>query len=124
MGEARTDVTLPKFHLFKSLKDAPISYTVKVKTTDEELKSLLWSFREKVRGGRFKEFEIMRPISKQWDEYGYKSDMLLIYRGSQCANEQYISLEDAKKGRLGPCGYGEHDDASYQWGIEVTGPRF
>jgi len=30
----------------------------------------------------------------------------------------YISDAQVENGNLGPCGYGEHDDASYQWGID------
>ncbi len=34
-----------------------------------------------------------------------------MYRGEKCTNEAFINTN-------GACGYGEHDDAWYQWGIE------
>lgn len=45
--------------------------------------------------------------------------MLVVYRGTKCANEGYISDADLEKGKLGPCGYGDHDDAYYQWGLDA-----
>ena len=92
---------------------------VPTNTTDEELKNLLWFFRGKVRPGQFRDIGITGPTSKQWGEYGYKSGMLAIYRGTRCAGEEYVSLQAAAHGNLGPCGYGEHDDADYQWGINA-----
>ena len=53
-----------------------------------------------------------QPTAKQWGNKGYLSGMLTIYRGEKCANELYVDAN-------GPCGYGEHDDAVYQWGIEA-----
>jgi hypothetical protein len=109
----------PTFQVFKFETDVPTSYVVPVNTTDEELKSLLWLFRQKVRAGEFKDIGIPRPTSKQWGELGYKSGMLIVYRGNRCADEEYISDSELKKGHLGACGYGEHDDAYYQWGIDA-----
>ena len=84
---------------------------VPVNTTDEQLKSLLWFFREKVRSNKFKDIGLTKTTAKQWGNAGYLSGMLSVYRGEKCANELYIDTN-------GPCGYGEHDDALYQWGIE------
>jgi hypothetical protein len=103
------------FHIFKSETDGQTTYIVPLNTTDEQLRGLLWYFRQKVRGGDFKAIGITRPTAKQWGKYGYKSGMLVVYRGVKCANEGYA----AEKGILGACGYGEHDDAYYQWGIEA-----
>lgn len=109
----------PKFRLYKFKLNQPLAYIVPVNTTDEQLKSLLWLFREKIREGGFSKIGISQPLSKQWGQYGYQSGMLLVYRGDKCANETYISDEDLAKGNLGPCGYGEHDDAYYQWGLDA-----
>jgi hypothetical protein len=109
----------PKFRLFKFKADVPTSYVVPVNTTDEELKSLLWLFRQSVRTDNFKRIGITQPTSKQFGQLGYTSGMLVIFRGEKCANEDYISDADIDRGRLGPCGYGEHDDAYYQWGIDA-----
>jgi hypothetical protein len=87
-----------------------VSYVVAPETTDQQLKRLLWLFREKVRSGNFKDIGITQPTAKQWDVYGYKSGMLVVFRGDKCANEQYDP---------GACGYGEHDAAGYQWGINA-----
>jgi hypothetical protein len=106
----------PKFRVFKFKSDMPISYVVPVDTTDDQLRNLLWFFRHKVRADDFKAIGITRPISL--GDYGYRSGMLLVFRGEKCANEQYLSDAEIQKGNLGPCGYGEHDDAYYQWGID------
>jgi hypothetical protein len=90
----------------------PTSVVVPVDATDEQLKSLLWFFREKVRSHQFKDIGLMQATAKQWGNKGYLSGMLSVYRGERCANEVYINTN-------GPCGYGEHDDALYQWGIEA-----
>lgn len=45
--------------------------------------------------------------------------MLVVYRGPKCANEAYISDAELEKRKLGPCGYGDHDDAYYQWGLDA-----
>jgi len=112
-------VPAPKFRLFRAKTDEQTTYIVPVNTTDDQLKSLLWLFRQKVRAGEFKEIGISQPTSKQWGKYGYRSGMLVVYRGEKCAHEGYISLAQPEKGNLGPCGYGEHDDAYYQWGIQA-----
>jgi hypothetical protein len=109
----------PKFRVFKSKTDAQTTYIVAVDTPDEQLKSLLWLFREKVRAGRFTDIGITQPTAKQWGQYGYKSGMLEVYRGDKCANEAYISNAQLEKGNLGPCEYGEHDDAYYMWGVDA-----
>jgi hypothetical protein len=108
---------IPKFRIYKFKLDTPINYVVSINTTDEQLKSLIWFFRKKVRSGEFKKIGINQPFSKQWGEYGYKSGILSVYRGEKCAYEGYISTAELEKGNLGACGYGEHDDGSYQWGI-------
>jgi hypothetical protein len=105
----------PKFRVFKSKPDEDTTYIVALDTTDEQLRSLLWLFRKRVRAGEFREIGIMQPTAKQWGEYGYKSGMLAIYRGNKCVNEGYI----AETGKLGPCGWGEHNAAYYQWGINA-----
>ena len=102
----------PKFRIYKFKIDVPTSVVVPVNTTDEQLKSLLWFFREKVRSNKFKDIGLTQATATQWGNARYLSGMLVIFRGEKCANEDYI-------GTIGPCGYGEHDDAFYQWGIEA-----
>jgi hypothetical protein len=65
------------------------------------LKSLIWFFREKVRSHEFKSIGVKEE----------KDGIFSVYRGERCANEEFIDT-------IGPCGYGEHYDASYQWGID------
>lgn len=99
----RPTIPPPKFRIYKFKDDgvSPISVVVPVQTTDEQLKSLLWFFREKVRSHEFKSIGITEE----------KDGIFVLYRGEKCANEEFIDTN-------GPCGYGEHDDASYQWGID------
>jgi hypothetical protein len=108
----------PKFSVFKFKTDMPTSYVVPMDTTDEQLRSLLWLFRGKVRAGQSRDIGITYSRSKQSGRFGNQSGMLLVYRGDECANEEYVSDAQLEKGNLGPCGYGEHDDAYYQWGVD------
>ena len=99
----RPSIPPPKFRIYK-LKDdgvSPISVVVPVHTTDEQLKSLLWFFRDKVRSHEFKSIGVKEE----------KDGIFALYRGEKCTNEEFIDTN-------GPCGYGEHEDASYQWGID------
>ena len=100
---SRPSIPPPKFRIYKFKNDgiSPTSVVVPVSTTDEQLRSLLWLFREKVRSHEFRSI----GIKEQHD------GIFAVYRGEKCANEQFIDTN-------GPCGYGEHDDAVYQWGIE------
>ena len=104
---SRPSIPPPKFTVYKSKPNETTSYVVAMNTTDEQLKSLLWFFRNKVQSHQYKDIGISHPASLT----GYSDGMLLVYRGSKCANESYIDT-------LGPCGYGEHDAAGYQWGID------
>lgn len=109
---ARPNIPPPEFHIYKSKLDQPTAVVVPPNTTDEQLKSLLWFFREKVRSHQFKDIGLTQPTAKQWGNKGYLSGMLVVYRGEKCANEGYVDANS-------PCGYGEHDDAVYQWGIDA-----
>jgi hypothetical protein len=105
----RPTVVPPRFRLYHFSPDG-ISYVVPNNTTDEQLTSLLWLFREKVRSRRFLDIGITQPTSKHFGKKDYVDGVLFVYRGQRCANEQFIDT-------AGPCGYGEHDDASFQWGF-------
>lgn len=107
----RPTVPPPEFRIYKFKTDEGISVVVPVNTTDEQLKSLLWFFRDKVRSHQFKDIGLTHGTSKQWGNIGYLSGMISVYRGERCANEPFAD-------NVGPCGYGEHDDAYYQWGID------
>jgi hypothetical protein len=107
----------PTYRVYKSTPEAATAYIVPVSTTGEELKNLLWFFRKKVRTGRFGDMGITKPTTIKWGNHNYSEGMLLVYRGAKCANEAFVSDADLEKGRLGACGYGEHYDAYYQWGI-------
>jgi hypothetical protein len=113
----RPTVPPPKFTLFRGKKDEIVTFVVPTDTTDDQLRSLIWLFREKVRSGKYGDIGILLPTAKQWGVDGYDSGLLDVYRGRKCANEAYIPLSDAEKGNLGPCGWGVHVDAWYQWGI-------
>lgn len=95
----------PHFRIYRASADRPTSIVVSTSTTDDQLRSLLWGFRRKVRSNRFSDLGLTRQ------QLGVlSSGMLVIFRGTKCANEDYTNSM--------PCGYGEHDDAYYQWGID------
>jgi hypothetical protein len=86
------------------------SVVVSPNTSDEQLKSLLWLFREKVRSHRFGDIGIAEPTSERWGKKGYLAGTISVYRGEKCAGENFSDTEGA------PCGQGGHDAAVYEWG--------
>jgi hypothetical protein len=114
-GTSATGVTtkLPSYYVYKmKMGEGIISVVVPPQTTDEQLKRLVWYFREKIRAGRFSEIGITKPTNtNRAGKLDYGGGIIAVYRGARCANEQFIDAN-------GPCGYGEHDSAMYQWGIE------
>jgi hypothetical protein len=61
---ATPSVPPPKFRIYKLKTDEPTSVVVPVNTTDEQLKSLLWFFREKVRARQFKDIGLTKATAK------------------------------------------------------------
>jgi hypothetical protein len=110
----RPTIPPPKFRFYRSKFNEGVSVVVSPVTTDEQLKSLLWLFREKVRSHRFKDIGITQPISMNFWKEGYLSGIISVYRGDKCAGENFLDV-------VGPCGQGEHDAAFYQWGFKVDG---
>jgi hypothetical protein len=106
----------PRFRIYRSKLDEITSVVVSPKTTDEQLKSLLWLFREKVRSHRFKDLGITQPTETRSGKKGYSAGMIAVFRGEKCANEGFSDSPAP-----GPCGYGDHDSAVYQWGLLVDG---
>jgi hypothetical protein len=102
----RPSIPPPSFRIFKS-RNGITAVVVGERTTDDELASLLWFFREKVRSRDFQSLGI-QPF-KQGRQRTI-AGMLVVFRGSRCANEDF---EEA----IGSCGRGEHDSATYQWGV-------
>jgi hypothetical protein len=109
----------PKFRLYRFGTDVPTSYVVPADATDDQLRSLLWFFRQKVRTGAFQDIGITQPTTVQFGQSGYAWGMLTVFKGEKCANEYYISDGEMYAGwTVGFCGPGEHNDATYHWGIE------
>lgn len=99
----KPNVPRPRYHIYRQVpKSGLISVVVTRATTDEQLKSLLWFFREKVRAHELRELGMTKRLES--------GGIIIVYRGEKCANEEFID-------QLGPCGYGDHNDAHYQWGI-------
>ncbi len=98
----RPSIPPPKFQPYRHSEGID-SIVVPVTTSDEQLKSLLWLFREKVRSHQLKDTGLKDR----------RDGLLLVYRGKKCATEQTDITASA-----GPCGDGYHDAATYQWGIE------
>lgn len=109
---AGQDGYAPHFSFYKmKTGEGIVSLVVRPDTTDRQLEVLLRFIRDKVQQGKFVELGIAHPTDKRFGKLGYGAGIISIYRGDKCANEEFID-------NLGPCGYGEHDSASYQWGID------
>jgi hypothetical protein len=107
---ARPTIPPPKFRVYRSKLNEGTSVVVSPNTSDEQLKSLLWLFREKVRSHRFGDIGIAEPTSERWGKKGYLAGTISVYRGEKCAGENFSDTEGA------PCGQGGHDAAVYEWG--------
>jgi hypothetical protein len=118
---ARPTIPPPNFRLYRfkfdeSTGSSIISYVVPTNATDDQLKSLVWLFREKVRSQKFRDISITQPTSRNFGKKNYTQGILSIYRGEKCAAEEFSNT-------AGPCGYGEHDAAYYQWGVFGENPN-
>jgi hypothetical protein len=102
----------PAFKCFKmKTGEGLVSLVVPPATTDAQMETLLRHIRSKVQQGKFVDLGIRHPTSKRFGKLGYDAGIISIYRGEKCANEQFLD-------EIGPCGYGEHDAGSYQWGVD------
>lgn len=111
----RPTIPPPRYKIHRFNINQPISIVVATSTTDEQLKSLLWFFREKVRSHQFSDLGINGPTDTRRGKKGYEAGMLVVFRGQKCADEDFSNRS--------PCGYGSHDAASYQWGILRDDPH-
>ena len=103
---------LPRFSFYRmKTGEGIVSLVVPPSTTDRQLETLPRFIRDKVQQGRFADLGIRHPTDKRFGKLGYGAGIIGVYRGAKCANEQFIDT-------LGPCGYGEHDAAGYQWGVD------
>ena len=104
--------TVPNFKFFKmKVGEGLVSLVVSPDTSEKELIRLVEFVRLKVQQGRFAELGIRHATSKRYGKLGYEAGIISIYKGDKCADEEFID-------HVGPCGYGEHDAASYQWGVD------
>jgi hypothetical protein len=88
-----------------------VSVVVPTKTTDDQLRQLILYIRDRVRAGQFKAIGIKKPTNtNRRGELDYSAGTVIVYRGERCASEELVDS-------LGPCGYGDHSAAWYQWGI-------
>ncbi|MGC2162054.1 MAG: hypothetical protein WA634_09120 [Silvibacterium sp.] len=106
-----TPHTPPPYKIYRQSSRYPTSVVVDQKTTDAQLRDLLWFFRQKVRTQDYKAIGLTIPTSINYGVKNWNSGVLVIFRGAKCATENF---PDAG---LGPCGYGDHSAAGYQWGI-------
>ena len=103
---------VPHFSFYKMKTGGGIvSVVAPPTTTDGQLEALLRFIRDEIQQRRFSDLGIKHPTDKRFGKLGYDAGIISVYRGDKCANEVFTD-------NLGPCGYGEHDAASYQWGID------
>ena len=103
--------TPPAFKVYKQPADSIASYLVAPSTTNDQLQSLLWLLRTSIQSKNYKAAGLVRPTIFSFGVLSYRAGMIVIYRGAKCANEEY------DKSKSGPCGFGDHAAASYQWGM-------
>jgi hypothetical protein len=110
--------SIPSFHFFKmKTGEGLVSLVVPRTTTADQLKALLRYIQSRIQQGKFSDLGIRHPTSRLHGKLGYEAGIISIYRGEECANELFVTA-------LGPCGYGEHDVASYQWGVDGNPKKY
>ena len=114
-ADKASSTKVPPFRFFKMSAESGVSLVVPEKATEAEIRALLYFIREKVKTKKFSDLGILHPTSKNFNQLNYDHGMILVFRGEKCANEEFIDT-------VGPCGYGEHDAGSYQWGLLQPGP--
>jgi hypothetical protein len=98
----------PEFRLLQRNLDEVVAIVVSPKTTDEQIKDLLWYLHETVQSQQFKKLGL-NPTTRDTGVPNYEAGIIDIYRNSRCARENWMNA--------GPdCGYGEHQVAEYGWG--------
>jgi hypothetical protein len=96
----------PKFQVFRNQRGQPVVVVVSGKTTDQELKNLLFLFRDKTKAGRLPDVGIRKPTHKgdSASAADFSTGSILVYRGKKYANET-----------AGQPGNKFHADATYSW---------
>lgn len=102
----------PRFVVFKEDVHLAVAFVVPLNTTNEQLKSLLWMFRDKVHSNQFADLGLK---SVDWGKSGKGGGLFQVYRGPKCANEMYVVN--------GPCGNAPHTAAYFQWGLQLDPNR-
>jgi hypothetical protein len=82
---ARPSIPPPPFRIYRQDLGFPIAVQVAKETSDEQLRSLLWLFREKVRKRRFGELGLKKPTSAKSSSgsYDFNSGMIEVFRGEK-----------------------------------------
>lgn len=114
---AAPSVPPPHFRVYRAKVNTAVVFVVPPGTNDEQIKSLLWLFREKVRSRRFKELGVTQPTVSRDERFaatgghdsGYRLGIFEVYRSENCAAEEFSNAD--------PCGEGGHWAARYRWGV-------
>jgi hypothetical protein len=98
------------FKIYKQVANKGVTVVVDKKATDDQIVSLMWYFRLKVRDHQFDELGIKPTVIGDDKQKNYNGGNVYFYRGAKCANEQF-----AKNG--GSCGEEDHEAAVFNWGV-------
>lgn len=114
IANARPQIAPPKYRMIHQTAEWPGPFIVAVGTTDDELKSLLWDIRDKIRSHSYKELGLNEPSQSNRQ---YLSGMIEVFRGPKCAPEIYNWERSCARKSDCPCGDGDHNAGYYQWGL-------
>jgi hypothetical protein len=103
---AKPTLPPPKFRVFRQEAGRPVSVVVAHTASDEDLRSLLWLFREKVRERRFSELGLKKEAGPA--STGFSAGMIDVFRDVKYANEPFTRKE----------GEATRADAIYGWGLD------
>ena len=96
----------PKFRVFRQEDGRPVPIVVSQNATDEQLRSLLWFFREAVRARHFSQLGLKKPTGP--GNTGFAAGIFDVFRGPKYANEPFTQRE----------GQSTHVAALYSWGLD------
>jgi hypothetical protein len=114
IASARPQIAPPKYRMIHQTAEWPGPFIVAVGTTDDELKSLLWDIRDKIRSHSYKDLGLNEPSQSNRQ---YLSGMIEVFRGPKCAPETYNWKSSCALKSVCPCGDGDHNAGYYQWGL-------
>ena len=107
VSEQAATVVPPSYKIAHQDCKSPTPFIVAADASDAQVTSLLWEIRGEIRSHAYYDLGLHDP--NQCNSQ-YRAGMIEVFRGTKCAAETYTETKL-------PCGEGDHEAGSYQWGL-------